>query len=426
MKKVTMFVWNHFTNDARVLKEATTLSENGYDVKVIAIDNPKIENLKKREVVNQNFSVERVRMYPIIITTYQRYRRKIELFGGFGAFVFGSILFKLSKRLFSLFTLLVTLFGIVVKVKSMRRNFIKVVRSIRMMIAGIKHNPDVVHSHDLNTLFQGIVTSKMTNSKLIYDSHEVQTERTGYNPKVASIWEKSHVPFIDKAIVENETRAHIFKSMYGIKPTPIYNYSKFIEYDSVENIDLYSMLSIPSDKKILLYQGGLQSGRGLELLIEAQQLLERTVLVLIGDGKLKLNLMEQVASLGLEARVKFIPKVELSELPKYTKQAFVGFQVLQNVNLNHYSASSNKLFEYIMMHVPVIGCDFPEIKTVIEREHVGLAIDASHVQEIVNAVNVMIDDEALYETFKENCAKAKHNYNWKSESEKLLKLYQNI
>ena len=42
MKKVTMFVWNHFTNDARVNRECTTLADNGYDVNLIAINDPKI------------------------------------------------------------------------------------------------------------------------------------------------------------------------------------------------------------------------------------------------------------------------------------------------------------------------------------------------------------------------------------------------
>jgi len=60
MKKVTMFVWNHFTNDARVNRECTALSEK-YDVNLIAIDDPKDENLKPYERINDRFHVTRVR-----------------------------------------------------------------------------------------------------------------------------------------------------------------------------------------------------------------------------------------------------------------------------------------------------------------------------------------------------------------------------
>src|SRR3990172_11467363 len=50
-KKICMFVLNPCTNDARVLKEAATLGEAGYDVKIIAIiseDAPQFEEKKER------------------------------------------------------------------------------------------------------------------------------------------------------------------------------------------------------------------------------------------------------------------------------------------------------------------------------------------------------------------------------------------
>ena len=53
--------------------------------------------------------------------------------------------------------------------------------------------------------------------------------------------------------------------------------------------------------------------------------------------------------LGLKIEVKFIPKVPLDEFTKlYNRNAYLGFQVLNNIYFNHYSASSNKLFEYMI------------------------------------------------------------------------------
>ena len=45
-KKVCQMVWNHFTNDARVLRECTSLVEAGYDVTLVAIDDPNDEKVK--------------------------------------------------------------------------------------------------------------------------------------------------------------------------------------------------------------------------------------------------------------------------------------------------------------------------------------------------------------------------------------------
>ena len=100
--------------------------------------------------------------------------------------------------------------------------------------------------------------------------------------------------------------------------------------------------------------------------------------------------------------------------------------MLQNVNYNHYSASSNKLFEYIMAHVPVISCDFPEIRNVVEGEAVGLSIDAGDPGNIAKAVNRLVEDETLRETFSNNCKSAKYKYNWDIEKEKLLNVYDKL
>src|SRR5699024_7643308 len=65
-KNVSMFVWNHFTNDARVLRECTSLSRNGYNVRLICIDDPKDEQLARHEWLNERFEVVRVRRYPLL------------------------------------------------------------------------------------------------------------------------------------------------------------------------------------------------------------------------------------------------------------------------------------------------------------------------------------------------------------------------
>ena len=56
--RVSMVVWNEFTNDARVLKEAETLSAAGYDVVVCALRRDK--KTSKRSLVSNTIKVERV------------------------------------------------------------------------------------------------------------------------------------------------------------------------------------------------------------------------------------------------------------------------------------------------------------------------------------------------------------------------------
>lgn len=426
MKRVTMFVWNHFTNDARVMRECLTLSENGYDVNLIAIANKKIPEAVPYEEINENFKVHRVPMYPAALEYYFKRKKRVTIVTAGVTAVMSPILFKYSKKsLLLLLSGLITT-GVILKNNKLRQNTVKLIRSLKMISKGLQYKADIYHSNDLNTLAQGVICTILHDSKLVYDSHEVQTDRTGYNPNTIKLVEKSLIKFADETIVENKTRAKKHEELYGYLPNTLHNYSALFDIDKVPDIDLYEILSIQRSKKILLYQGGVQYGRGLDVLIQAMDYIENGVLVIIGDGKLKDELIEETGRKKLEDKVKFLPKVPLNQLSSYTKQAYIGYQVLQNTSYNHYSASSNKLFEYIMAEVPVISCDFPEIKRVVEEENIGITVEADKPESIASATQKLIDNPELRNELSMNCKNAKFKYNWENEKEELLNIYNEL
>ena len=56
-----------------------------------------------------------------------------------------------------------------------------------------------------------------------------------------------------------------------------------------------------------------------------------------------------------------------------------------------------------MSEIPVVACDFHEIKRIVEGEEAGICIDSHNPDEIAKAVNKMLDDEELHNKFKRNC-----------------------
>jgi glycosyltransferase involved in cell wall biosynthesis len=295
-----------------------------------------------------------------------------------------------------------------------------------MIVKGHRGNYDIYHSNDLNTLPQGYISAKWRFKKkpLIYDSHEVQTSRTGYESPWYKRFEGFFIKRMDSMMVENHTRAKFNEDLYGFYPYVLHNYpsAKIQQVDG--KIDLHKMLNLPPDEKILLYQGGVQTGRGLENLVEAFPQFKEGTLLFIGDGKIKEKLESMVQEKGLEEKIRFIPKVPLKDLPKYTKNAYLGFQVLNNVCFNHWSASSNKLFEYMMNEVPVVACDFPEIKRVVEENEVGVTIDPHDPDEIAKGVNYLLDNPDKREVFSHNCINGRKKYNWELEQNNLLEVYE--
>ncbi|MRG85087.1 glycosyltransferase [Salinibacillus xinjiangensis] len=418
-----MFVWNHFTNDARVLRECTSLSQNGYDVELICIDDPKDPDVLPYEEFNDHFRVYRMKRYPSTLLFLQKLYRFVvgKRWPLLPALVIWGFLVYLIPWLIIPLTILV---GLLLKTK-VRVVWIRAALILRMMIKGHRGNYDIYHSNDLNTLPQGYVSAKWRFKKkpLIYDSHEVQTSRTGYDSSWYKRFENFFIKRMDSMIVENDTRAKYNEELYGFYPHVLHNYPSLEIQQVEEKVDLHEMLDLPSDEKILLYQGGIQAGRGLEKLIEAFPKFKEGTLVFIGDGKIKGELEQMVQERDLEDKIRFIPKVPVRDLPKYTKNAYLGFQVLNNINFNHWSASSNKLFEYMMSEVPIVACNFPEIKRALEESEVGVTIDPHDPDEIAKGVNYMVDNPDKREYFSANCKNARKKYNWELEQNHLLEVY---
>ncbi|MGI8315799.1 glycosyltransferase [Halobacillus mangrovi] len=426
-KNVCMFVWNHFTNDARVLRECTALSEQDYKVDLICIHDPKEKDLPMYEERNENFRVFRVRRYPPLLQFMQKVYRHLMRNKVLGALVFLLWLACLYFNPILVGALSLVSFGLLktkVRVLWIRGEII-----VRMILRGFQKNYQIYHSNDLNTLPQGYICSKLKLNKkaLVYDSHEVQTSRTGYESGYHAKLEAFLINKIDMMIVENHTRAQYNEDLYGFYPHVVHNYPfKQEDKPTEETIDLRRLLGLPEDEKILLYQGGIQTGRGLEKLVKAAPLFKEGTLVFIGDGKIKPELEKMVKEMNLDHKVKFLPKVPLEDLPKYTSNAYLGFQVLNNVCFNHYSASSNKLFEYMMSGVPVVACSFPEIKRVVEGESMGVSVDSHDYEDIARAVNDLVTNPEKRNELSKNAFEARTNYNWDVEKGTFTKIYHSV
>ncbi|WP_231735375.1 glycosyltransferase [Gracilibacillus massiliensis] len=424
MKRVGMFVWNHFTNDARVMREGTSLSQNGYDVELICIDDPNDPNIEQYEEINDHFRVYRMKRYPSLLLFMQRAYRFA--FGKKWPLIPIALIWAYLVYLIPWIVLPLTLIAVLMLKTKVRVLWIRGALILRMMWKGHKGNYDIYHSNDLNTMPQGYVSAKWRFNKkpLIYDSHEVQTSRTGYDSPWYEKFEKFFINRMDSMMVENATRAKYNEDLYGFYPNVLHNYPT--EEISIEKdtVDLHDILDLPKEEKILLYQGGIQMGRGLENIVEAFPQFKEGTLVFIGDGKIKDKLQKMVKEKNLEDKIKFIPKVPLKELPKYTRNGYLGFQVLNNVCFNHFSASSNKLFEYMMAEVPIVACDFPEIKKVVEENQIGVTIDPHIPDEIAKGVNYLLDNPDKREEFSKNCIPARKQYNWEKEQINLLEVYR--
>jgi glycosyltransferase involved in cell wall biosynthesis len=373
---ISMIVMNTFTHDARVMKEAMTLQACGHRVTVNALW---AAGLSTEETV-EGINVRR-------ICLGSRERKRIP--------------------------------------------FLPWVEFIAKVVAAVRsQGPDVCHAHDLKTVPAGYVGSKVTGSRLIYDSHELETDRNpNYYPDTRWkrwVWRQAERLLIGRAdgvITVSPSIAAELARLYGISPpVVIRNCPDLIDLPSPGS--LRSWLGLPKDSQIILYQGGLQEGRGLENLLRAVAQVPEATLVLLGDGPSRPRLEALGRELGIEGRL-FLPGiVPLRDLLRYTRDAQLGVYLYQNTCLSHYYTLPNKLFEYLMAGVPVLVSDFPDIRQILRETGAGMAVDPDHIGAIADGLRRMLSDpEALMEMSRRARLAAETRYNWQMESQALLLLY---
>lgn len=406
---ISMIVWNEFLNDARVLKEAETLQTEGYQVTVHALHKPGLT--KERETLDSGVHVVRVARSPLC-----KWRKRK-----------ASSLVRTVNAADTSTSKAVVPIGKMILVRQVLVIVARIWTHVGLMVKMVKSRPDVVHAHDVNTLPTAWLVSVLTRSPLIYDAHEISTDREGYASfrKLVGWIEKRLMPKVAASITTTDTRAKFFARAYGVsRPLVLQNRPRYESVDPSQRIR--NELKLQEAWPIVLYQGGIQQGRGLERLVEAAAQVSNAYFVFIGGGLFESVLKELTHSLGLENRVYLIPAVSLADLPSYTASADIGVQPIENTCLNHFSTDSNKLFEYIMAGLPVVASSLPEIRKLVSEHELGLLVEPGNISELASAICRLVDNNDLRHKFKKKAAIASQYLNWDKQERALLSLYKDV
>lgn len=399
MSRIAMIVWNEFRNDARVLKEAQTLQGAGHDVTVFALHTPRVT--LEHEILEGGIKVSRVARSP-----FWKLRKAKVSSGQVGG---NASIGRLSPS----------------------RQVLRIVTRLwthSVLFARIaRHRADVVHAHDVNTLPTAWLAAKVSGAKVVYDAHEISTSREGYNSfrRLVGVVEKFLMPRVQGTITTTDARAKFFARAYGIpRPVVLQNRPRLTFTQSSQRIR--KQLGLTEAWPIILYQGGLQQGRGLERLVRIAALVPEAYFVLIGGGRLTQPLITLSQELALTDRVHFIPTVSLAELPEYTASADIGVQPIENTCLNHFTTDSNKLFEYLIAGLPIVATDFPEIRRIVRAHDVGLLVREGDDQMLADALKMLVRDPDLRSRLANNARSASISLNWEDQEALLIDLYDRV
>jgi glycosyltransferase involved in cell wall biosynthesis len=230
--------------------------------------------------------------------------------------------------------------------------------------------------------------------------------------------EKKLVQQVDAFITTCDSFKDYFEKTYNVADLKVVMNCPSLEFTkSIKPKSIRGILNIADSEVICLFQGIMNKGRALHVLIDAFRYTNEEIkLVFIGEGSLKRELIETVALNQLSTKIFFLDKVDSSELIGFTKGADIGVNLQEKINISKELASANKLFEYIHSNLPIIATSVPENIKVIRKYNLGLLVDndSKQLAEAINTIAVMNK-----EFFSKNCKIAAEEYNWENQVKKL-------
>lgn len=280
---------------------------------------------------------------------------------------------------------------------------------------------DILLSNDLDTLPANFVAAKVKNKPLVYDSHEYFTEVPELinRPQVKKIWEwleKKMVPKINTAFTVCDSIAAIYEEKYG---TP---------FRVVRNLPVAGSFEPKTEtsenqQKIILYQGAVNIGRGLEQAILAMHFIENAKLIIAGDGDIKSDLEKLVIKENLQNKVEFTGRLPLEELTKLTPNADLGLSIEEDLGLNYRFALPNKLFDYIQAQVPVLVTNLPEMAAIVNQYQIGEITDSLEPRHLAEKIIETLRNEEKRKTWFENLKVAANELTWENEEKVIHEIF---
>lgn len=287
--------------------------------------------------------------------------------------------------------------------------------NIRLFFYLISLNPHIVYACDPDTLLGAGLYKILFKKQGVYDSHEyfIETPEIGSRPIVKAIWSRIEKVFcrnFDLHFSVNEELSSILSNRLCVDFIPLRN----LPFKSVtSNI-------LNTQEKVLLYQGVLNEGRGLECAIRMMEFLPHYKLWIVGDGDIKTKLISIAKEIKYPENIVFLGKKTPAELKSITQKARYGLNLLESTSLNYYYSLANKFFDYMMAGVPSINMQFPVYERYCKIYQCGITVQHLEAQEIANRITDIDNDPNRYYELSKSSLQSHLILNWEKEQDTLL------
>jgi len=290
----------------------------------------------------------------------------------------------------------------------------------------LKNGADIIHACDLDTLYPAIFVKLIKKRKLCYTIYDFYANNllNGKFLKIRAIIrriiadiEKLGIGFTDALFLVDESR---YEEVAGSK-------IKKLEYVYNSPPDYFS-----SQKKIkkknnsltIFYAGVIHKSRGLQFMVDAIKDMKNIKLIIAGHGAKRF--VENITGTK-NKKIECLEWIPYDTVIRKILDADILFAFYDPSIPNNKYASPNKLFEAMMAGKPIIMNYNIAASRIVEEEKCGLLVEYGNIDEIKKAILKLRKDSILYKKLGKNGRKAyEEKYSWEIMEKRLLDTYKDV
>jgi glycosyltransferase involved in cell wall biosynthesis len=381
MAHIVMLLSNAFRPDPRVIKEANSLASAGYSVTIICWD--RRGELPIQDILPNGVRIIRIHSVPTIYGAGPR-----------------QILY--TPRFWS--------------------------AAIHM---ALPLKPDLVHCHDLDTLYAGVRIKKHLGCKLVFDAHEdyptlMSLYLPGFFVPLLNTLERWLLRRVDATIAAS--------SVFVDKLTST-GFSPVMNIPNVQDMEIFECitqdqlmrarqeLGLEPGSYVISYIGGFTRNRLLLPLIEAMHSLPTTTLLLWGDGHQRQAVEE--ATHGL-SNVRYLGWLPADQVPLYTRLSDDVYYCLKPDYPGAKYNAPNTLSNAMAAGRPVIANNIGDLGRTLQKTGCGVLLDEVTPETIREAIMKLSDPTLRSQMGEAGHTAALREFNWQVVEQRLLGLYSSL
>lgn len=294
--------------------------------------------------------------------------------------------------------------------------------SLRVLIYLRGKKVTCINAHSLAVLPLCALACLFSGASLVYDTHELETETSGYKGvrrKIGRFIENMLIRRSAIVVVVSQSISEWYAKTYKISsPIIVRNIPQFKTPELIDKSKLRAEIGLPNDKIIFMYQGGFIPGRGVERLLHVFSKCSSVYLVCMGDGPLKPVVIQAAEKYP---NIHWIPPVSPKDVLRYSKAADAGICLTENTCLSHYYSLPNKVFEYLHAGLPIIINPLFEQKKLIDEFDCGWVSDDDDLKFAAMLEGITYQD---LHTKQQGVHAAVQTLQWVDEKSRLIDAYK--